>query len=206
MGAWGAGNFENDDALYFVGELTSGAIEQRVRDALAAVHLVDDAEVDATVAAQALVAAELVAASRGHLADDFPADAVSLTKGLKAADLKDLACDAVSRVLLSSELVELWAESDESEEWNRAITGLIERLGKKPRKKPAPEKPTSKVTACQCSFCLEQIPADELVDMTLRMPLTPGTMERTIYTHAGCLNAGLHPSRIQQWWRLDPDK
>ena len=156
MGAWGAGNLENDDALDFVGELTSGAIEQRVRDALAAVHLVDDAEVDATVAAQALVAAELVAASRGHLADDFPADTVSLTKGLKAADLKDLACDAVSRVLFSSELVELWAEADESEEWNRTISGLIERLGKKPRKNVTTKKPKSKFTVCECSFCLEQ--------------------------------------------------
>jgi hypothetical protein len=188
--------------LDFVGALTSDAIEQQVRYALAAVHLADGAEVDATTAAQALVAAELIAASRGHLADDFPKDAVSLTKGLKAGDLKGLACNAVSRVLFSSELVELWAESDESEEWSLAITGLIERLGKKPRKKLTAEKPKSKITACQCSFCLEQIPADGLVDITLKMPLTPGTMERTIYAHAGCLNARLHPSRIQQWWRM----
>jgi len=203
MGAWGAGNFENDDALDFVGALTIDAVEQQVREALSAVHLAGGAEVDATASARALTAAELVAASRGHLADDFPQDAVGLTKGLKAADLTGLACDAVSRVLLSSELVALWAEADEPEDWNRAITDLIERLGKKPRKKPAAPKPKSKATACRCSFCLEQIPADELVNMTLRMPLTPGTMERTIYTHAGCLNARLHPSCIQQWWRIE---
>jgi len=39
--------------------------------------------------------------------------------------------------------------------------------------------------------------------MTLSMTLMPGTMERTIYAHAGCLNARLHPSRIQQWWRIE---
>lgn len=203
MGAWGAGNFENDDALDFVGGLTPDSIEQQVRDALAAVHLDDGAQVDATASAHALAAAELVCAARGHLADDCPQDAVGLTKGLKAADLKDLACEAVSRVLLSSELVELWAEADEPEAWNRAITSLIDRLGKKPRRKPAPQTEKSKLTACQCSFCLKQIPADELVDMNLRMPLAPGTMPTTIFAHAACLNARLHPSCIQQWWRIE---
>jgi hypothetical protein len=203
MGAWGPGNFENDDALDFVGGLTPDAIEQQVRDALAAAQLADGAEVDAAASAQALAAAEFVAASSGHLADDFPQDAVGLTKALKSTDLKELACEAVSRVLLNSELVALWAEADEPEEWNRAISGLIERLGRKPRKTPTAEKPKSKVTAFQCSFCLELIAADELVDMSLSMPLSPGTMERTVYAHAACLNKRLHSSRIQQWWRIE---
>jgi hypothetical protein len=202
MGAWGAGHFENDDALDFVGGLTPDAVEQQLRDAFAAVDLADGAEVDATASSHALAAAEFVAAARGHLADDFPHEAVGLTRGLMAADLRELAKNAVSRVLLSSELVELWAEADAPEEWNRAVSGLIERLGRKPRKKPAAQKPKSKITACQCSFCLEQIPADELVDMSLSMPLSTGTMARTVYAHAGCLNARLHPSRIQQWWRM----
>ena len=137
------------------------------------------------------------------MANEFAQDACSLSKGLRATELKDLACDAVSRVLLSSELVALWAEAGEPDEWNRVISGLIERLGRKARKKPAARKGESKATACQCSFCLEQIPADELVDMSPSMPLTPGTMERTIYAHAGCLNARLHPGRIQHWWRIE---
>lgn len=205
MGAWGAGNFENDDALDFVGGLTLESIEQQVRDALAAVDVEDGAEVDATASAYALAAAELVAASRGHLSADFPQDAVGLTKGLKAADLKELACEAVSRVLMRSELVALWAEADEPAEWNRVITDLVKRLGEKPRKEPSAAKPKTKMTPCQCSFCLEQIPEDELVNLDLSMPLTPDTMPCIIYAHAACLNARLHPSCIQQWWRITSD-
>ncbi|MEZ5360920.1 MAG: hypothetical protein R2748_00920 [Bryobacterales bacterium] len=53
-------------------------------------------EIDATAAAQALAAAELVSAARGHAPDDLPDDAIPLVKGLKkpAATRREGHCPA----------------------------------------------------------------------------------------------------------------
>lgn len=204
MGTWGTGNFENDEAMDFCGSLDAAAGDEPLRAAFAAIDISDGSEAEAPESCEALAAAELVAASRGHASSDLPADLSEYMQSLlpPSDELKAMACEAVSGVLQSSELVELWADSDDAEEWNRVMSGLIDRLSM-PIRKPAASPKKSKVTAYQCSFCLEQIEASELLEMELQMPLMKGSMQRSIYAHAACLNSKLHPSRIVQWWRFD---
>lgn len=206
MGAWGPGGFANDDALDFVGGLESAAGWAPIREALKAVGPPEE-ETEAGTGSVALAAAELVAASRGHAPTDLPAEASAFLDVVDPADgeLVALASDAVSRVLFEpSELVELWAESDDRGEWNRAVSDLIARLGR-PQKERAGPAPESVLTAMVCSFCNAQIEKSELVSMKLSRPEDPSGFERGIYAHAQCLNAGLHPARLVQWWRFDVD-
>ena len=207
MGAWGAGSFQNDVALDFVGGLTPGAAWTPIAAALQAVGEPGE-YTDADDASVVLAAAEIIAASRGHAAADLPDGAEPFLQSVDAAtsELVGQASEAVSRVLMEpSELLELWAESGDSEAWNRAVTDLIDRLGKpaRPRRRPALEK--SSLTAFNCSICTEQIAEQDLVALAVKRPLDPVSFDREIYVHAACLNAKLHPTRLVQWWRPGVD-
>ncbi|MEZ5391945.1 MAG: DUF4259 domain-containing protein [Bryobacterales bacterium] len=203
MGAWGPGNFENDDALDLLGELSPGDAGplEKLFDAACAAGMQGE-EIDATAAAQALAAAELVSAARGHAPDDLPDDAIPLVKGLKkpAANLVEKAISAVSYVLMRSELVELWAESDEPEAWNRVASGLVSRLDAPVRSQQLKKKERNADSGCLCSFCGESIPVPELVTLEMRRPWSSAGVSRGIYAHEACLNAKLHPRHIVQWW------
>jgi Domain of unknown function (DUF4259) len=114
MGAWGTGHFENDDALDLVADVQGPDDLDRV---LRAVTESEDAGIGASVATKAMAAADIVAAMMGRPAGDCPDD---LTKRLDALGapppaLIKLAQESVSRILMESELVDLWAESDEVE-------------------------------------------------------------------------------------------
>ncbi|HVO31306.1 MAG TPA: DUF4259 domain-containing protein, partial [bacterium] len=76
MAIFGLGNFENDDALDFVGALARGGGPELVLDSLKSVADAPAAEkVGAAGASRALAAAEMVAAGRGRACDDLPSDA-----------------------------------------------------------------------------------------------------------------------------------
>ncbi|MCB1022456.1 MAG: DUF4259 domain-containing protein [Acidobacteria bacterium] len=203
MGAWGTGNFENDDALDLLGGLAPGEAEplEKLFDAACSAGM-EGKQIDASTAAQALAAAELVCAARGHASDDLPDDAIPLVKALKkpAPDLVEKAISAVSYALAHSELVELWAESDEPEGWNRVATGLVARLDAPVRSKKLSKKQRETVSRCVCSFCGELIPLAELVTLDMRRPWSDAGVSRGIFAHEGCLNAKLHPRHIVQWW------
>lgn len=118
MGAWGAGNFENDDALDLLGELTPESCAARLAEIFEAVSTagMQGESLEAPDGCNVLAAAELIAAARGYASRDLPDEAGPLVEALKepAAELAQKAASAVSSVLMaSSELVELWAESDE---------------------------------------------------------------------------------------------
>jgi Domain of unknown function (DUF4259) len=105
-GAWGTGHFENDDALDLVADVQGPDDLDRV---LRAVTESEDASIDASIATEAMAAADVVAAMMGRPADDCPED---LTKRLDAfgaptPSLIKLAEESFSRVLMESELVDL---------------------------------------------------------------------------------------------------
>lgn len=203
MGAWGAGAFENDDALDWIADLDPAKGWAHVVSAFDAVTAPGE-YTDVDVGTATVAAAEVVAASRGWPAPDLPDTLLPYLRSVGAADadLTARASAALSNVLLEpSELVELWAESEDAEKWNLAITGLVERLSMSPRKlaPPAP-RPKSGPGGFICAFCNERIDKKELVVMTLERD--PGEhFERRIYGHFACLNSKTHPARIVQWWR-----
>lgn len=131
MGAWGAGVFENDDAGDWVWELEDDNDMSVLHEALAAaVDAPLDELVDAPDASNALAAAEIVAAARGHHGAELPSEArawIGRNAGLVDARTVALATAAVERISIASELKDLWEEA-ESDEWARVVSDLLDRL------------------------------------------------------------------------------
>jgi len=129
MGAWGAGSFDNDDAMDWVIGLAEGSDDTILREALAPVAAMDDRYLQAPDCSIAIAAAEAVAAARGHPNASLPDEVAGWVakKPIVATDLVVLARAAVDRIVRNSELKELWAESD-SHDWRTAITDLRQRL------------------------------------------------------------------------------
>ncbi|NJM68645.1 MAG: DUF4259 domain-containing protein, partial [Acaryochloris sp. RU_4_1] len=78
----------------------------------------------------ALAAAEVVAALLGKPVDDCPdeVDTWIQERPAPSASLIAKARQAAEVVLASSELKDLWAESDEFEAWQASVEGLLSRL------------------------------------------------------------------------------
>jgi hypothetical protein len=128
MGAWGTAAFENDDAADWVYELEKdamGAVDGALADALEA------GDLEQPMDTLAIAAAEVVAAARGRPAADLPEAVATVAAGL-ASRVTDAhatqARTAAERVLASSEIGELWAESDADAAWRAAVDDLIRRL------------------------------------------------------------------------------
>jgi len=130
MGAWGAGTFDNDDALDWLDDLVDGA-DDAIRDALqTALESTGADPLEAPDASSALAAAEVVAAALGRPAADLPgevSDWLEANGAKSAAALAPLARQAVERVRANSELRKLWEESDPGE-WLAAVDDLLSRV------------------------------------------------------------------------------
>ncbi len=147
MGAWGAGHFENDDALDWVWSLEADDDASAIREALDAIAR-PSGKVEATDECCALAAATVVAAAIGRpTGEQLPAEAATWLQahGSKVGgDLVALARQAVDRVKAGSELRELWRDEDPTE-WLKTVDELQSRLraGTRARKqRRAAEKPT----------------------------------------------------------------
>jgi len=130
MGAWGAGVFENDDAMDFVFELTEADGWKLVRRTLR--ECLEEGYTDASQASMSLAAAEAVAAAKGHPLPQLPTELASWVAQHREdlpAGLEDRAREAVEKILddEESELKQLWAEEDGTA-WTAAIDDLINRL------------------------------------------------------------------------------
>ena len=130
MGAWGAGSFENDDAMDWIGGLAPGSGVNDVRAALVPVTLADDHYVEAPDCSIAIAAAEAVAAARGRPMPSLPEEvsAWAKTETKLAPELVELARAAVDRIARKSELKDLWDESDSADAWRARISDLRKRL------------------------------------------------------------------------------
>jgi hypothetical protein len=135
MGAWSTGNFDNDDALDFLVRL-EGAGADAVRQALEEVEgsgIQDYVQVDS--AAAAIAAAELVAAALDGQTSQLPETAREWLdenrKSIATSSMQALARRAVERVLMKSELKDLWTEggaSAQSAAWENGVRELLKRL------------------------------------------------------------------------------
>jgi hypothetical protein len=118
MGAWGLGAFENDAALDWVAELESRGVE-----AIEAALSARTSGVDVDGASAAVAAAAVVAAARGHYGRSLPGD-VAAWLGEHAVEVPVALSEGARRaldVVVTSELHELWAETDELSEWMDTI-------------------------------------------------------------------------------------
>jgi hypothetical protein len=131
MGAWGAGSFENDDAMDWVVGLAEGSGDAVLRDALTPIATTDDRYLEAPECSIAVAAAEAVAAARGHANASLPDEVVGWVRKKRevTGELVVLARSAVDRIAAKSELRDLWDESDSAETWRAAMTDLRARLG-----------------------------------------------------------------------------
>lgn len=150
MGAWEAGNFENDTALDWIGNLCEDGSVSTVRDALARAieprapwqpsfwgkllgRQPVERSLDATDASEALAAAEIVACRLGHPLPELP-DGVAEWAREHAQELSQelaqLARQAVTLIKTKSELKDLWEEGDAetAAEWHAVIADLEHRL------------------------------------------------------------------------------
>lgn len=194
MGAWGAGSFENDDAMDFAAE-----IESAEDLAKALVLRGPEDPIEAPDACRIIVVAECVAAMRGHWHKDFPADLAAkvATFGLPSQSLFLHASDQLMAATSHGELVELWIEAG-PREFNRAAHDLIERLRRPPAtgakaKKPRKKKPV--FNRSPCHFCGEEMGEEQFSQFTIHLDHGDGLPPygRGGFAHHACLNAALHP-------------
>jgi hypothetical protein len=108
MGAWGIGNFENDDALDFVGVFSAGASVDKLIDTLIQVINFKE-QPESPLCCEALAAGEVVAALNGKLRDlpDELTEWVASNKENLTSSLLQLATKSAERIKQDSELLSL---------------------------------------------------------------------------------------------------
>ncbi len=132
MGAGGVGNFANDDAMDWVSELEHAKSSSFIAETLRVVTERGDEYLDANEASRALAAAEVVAALNQAGGPHLPVEVKQWVSKHRVGSplLIQLALKAVQRIETSSELSELWDESDRAGEWYEVLDNLEARLGK----------------------------------------------------------------------------
>jgi len=132
-GAWDVGSFDNDDALDWVWELSESDDLSLVEDTLqSAVEA--PAYLEAPTGSMAVAAAEVVAALRGNPSPKLPPEVSDWIKAHKLSISDEqlrAAREAVANVrnAESSELAQLWSESDDMASlWHAELSNLLERL------------------------------------------------------------------------------
>lgn len=129
MGTWGAGPFDNDDAADWAWSLEDSADDAVLRAALQ--DGAAKAKPDASTSQIAIAAAAVVAAGRSGDSADLPEEVAAWLdahRDLPWSDLADLARAAIANAAKDSELLELWAESDDAETWRADLEQLQSRL------------------------------------------------------------------------------
>jgi hypothetical protein len=209
MGTWGPGAFENDAALDFAAAITTA------RDLADALTIrTPDQPIDADAACRIVVVAECVAAMRGHPSDDLPDSLAGRLGGFgrPSRSLFHHARDHLSAVMLRSELMQLWAESD-PRPFNLAMHDLLERLNRpsaEPASRSAPGKKPPRNNS-PCSFCDQPMGEEEFSQFSITLDHGDGLpMTRGGWAHHRCLNAALHPKHMIRVYRndepVDPDQ
>ncbi len=136
MGAWGTDSFANDEALDFLNELVEADDDTPLYEALAGVAEATAAQyLNVSASSAALAAAEVIAALAGAPSAKTPEELKNWLK-LQPSDVaKDLvdahsayATSIIHRIKVSSELAELWAESDHNDAWHAEVDDLRRRL------------------------------------------------------------------------------
>ncbi len=139
MGAWGADNLENDEGLNWLGGFENDASLKSLDSAFFFIKtkgffkkrftIAPDSYLDASEAAAALVAAEIVALALGKPSKEMAncgLDIDPIAKGVKKR--AKIAAFAVNAVLRKSELKELWDSTGKAAAWTKVQKDLLSRL------------------------------------------------------------------------------
>jgi hypothetical protein len=130
MGTWGVGTFENDAASDWVYDLEKVRDLSVVQSALAAINQSHEL-LDARSCENALAASEVVAALLGKPTAYLPENVarwVEANARLPGAELRDASLGAIEKIVSDSELRDLWAETDDLENWETSVRDLQSRL------------------------------------------------------------------------------
>jgi len=130
VGAWGIGNFDNDDVADWLAELIESDGTDIVVPALE--EATADGYLEAPVCSIALAAAEVIAALLGNAGKALPDEVrkwVARNDTEIPHELLSLARAAVMRIKDDSELQELWQDSDDFAQWVALQDDLLNRLG-----------------------------------------------------------------------------
>ena len=130
MSVWGAGIFENDDALDWIYDLADSGTLSRVVSALDVIlkNKEDDLEViDCRIG---LAAAEIIAAMTGDPSAELPEEAEEWIgeKILENEKLREKAQQVAWVILNRSELKNKWEKSSNYSQWQTTLVDLQKRL------------------------------------------------------------------------------
>ena len=134
MGAWGAGNFENDSALDWIYDLKKSRklrlVESTISDVISSKEYLDS-----NLGCIGLAAAEIVAALIENPLDKLPMGVPEWIQSQRKKPNEKLMENARKAVNMirhddNSELKTLWEESgDTPTDWYAAVDDLLSRLG-----------------------------------------------------------------------------
>lgn len=127
------GNFENDDALDWAADLEFAEDLKPLKEAFKVID--ESGYLEAPDCSNALAAAEIVSAIIHPKAvnenENFPEEAIDFVKS-NSGDVPDnLVSESISstqKVIESSELKELWSETDDLDKWLKIQEQLLHRL------------------------------------------------------------------------------
>lgn len=134
MGAWDAGIFDNDFACDWAFSLEESNDLSLVEETLEKVLAVGSEYLDSSEAEEALAAAETVARLQGKFgaknAYTEPVDQwVSKNKMNVPPELVQKTLAAIDRIMApSSELLELWEDTEKFDEWKNNVNDLKSRV------------------------------------------------------------------------------
>lgn len=218
MGAWGSGSFENDTALDWAAGVESlddvREPFERLKALKASGEKGQPAYIDADLASELVAAAETVAMLMGRVIPGFPED---LRKRLADAGEPDdalyhAARESLFSIMRSSELAELWAEGTEeggANEWQVAMTGLVDRLNPDLEFTPWEEadiETKSGGPAGPCAFCDQPVDRASLWGMNITDYSNQRSFDRGFWFHLPCLNARLHHKFAILDLKFDPNR
>lgn len=130
MGAFGTGSFENDDADEWVMSFPEAISVQYLRDSIAKTLYTEYPT--SPNCCRALAAAEVVNRSLNRdTTREIPEEIrLLLNKDHQKVgeDLRQMSLDAVEKIMVSSELRDLWAEASQLDEWLQDVAQLVIEL------------------------------------------------------------------------------
>ena len=130
MGAWGIGTFDNDDASDWPYDLEGSEGTVLIEESLDRV-LAEEDYLESPDCANALAAAEMVAARKDAPAPGLSKDAlnwISAKAITPSSGLTDKAISAVQKIKAVSELRELWEETEDFDAWLACVQDIEQRL------------------------------------------------------------------------------
>jgi hypothetical protein len=130
MGAWGCGVFENDDAATWVADLEHASNMDVLAQVIGAIVDVQH-YLSASDCSRGLAAAEVVAALLGRPPLELPEEVTDFVDRVDVeppGSLVIMACRAIDKIGMNSELKDLWEEGDEADLWRDSLADLRRRL------------------------------------------------------------------------------